>query len=254
MTVAANDYDAYARMLITFAMPQICQLLLEESGQTAESASGGLPSIVSQSQIEAAFLNPLNHFIKSNMSLGAEALKLRNEIAFQVLPDCQQVDAMIEQMAAQLKTSGARDNPQAFKDAQTKLKKYSEEVAQLFEEAKQLEKQSQELQEQSAKLVLEQHHTWKEYRRTYSKELCKALEEKGVPLNNFEKEAILRDDCVAEIIRQYENLSLSLAISKEKLHEKASYLFHLLAWFAIHASLARRLESHTPDDINQWLE
>ncbi|MGB6976292.1 MAG: hypothetical protein WBE18_02395, partial [Gammaproteobacteria bacterium] len=162
MTITANQYDAYARMLITFAMPQIHQLLLEESGQTTSPGSAGLPSIVTQSQIEAALLNPLNRFIKSNMSLGAEALKQLNEMAFQVLPYCNEVDAMIEQIAGQLKTPGVVGSSEALKNAQIKLKKYSEKVAELFGLAKQLEKQSYELQEQSSKLALEQHQEWQE--------------------------------------------------------------------------------------------
>ncbi|MGB6976585.1 MAG: hypothetical protein WBE18_03925, partial [Gammaproteobacteria bacterium] len=93
-----------------------------------------------------------------------------------------------------------------------------------------------------------------EYRREYCKKLCKVLEENGIPLNDFEKEAILHDNSIVEIIRQYENLNLPLAVSKEKLPEKASYFFQLMAWFAIHASLARRLEPHTPDDVNKLLE
>jgi hypothetical protein len=255
MSNMTNHFDAYARMLITFAMPQIHQLFLAEAGQAAPVKASGLSGIVvTQAQIDAALLNPLNHFIKFNLSLGAEALKQINEMAFQVLPYCTEVDAMIEQFASQLKMPGVIADPAELKNAQAKLRKFSEKVADLFGQAKQLEKEELELQEQSAQLAVEQHQEWQAFRHHYCAELCKALEENGVPLSDAEKEAIMQNESIVEIIQRYESLNLPMPVNKEKLPEKASYFFHLLAWFTIHASLSRRLEPHTPGDVNKFLE
>ncbi len=248
-----HNYSTTTGLIIGFNHPSLTEFLINSSTQKTQSSifGGKFPST---KQIEEAYLSPHNKFLKQAISLGAaidnDLSKLFNQRPFfseQQLT----IEEAIEQFQRKVKIEKLQ--PVASNNNLIKLNEEAKKIKAISLKRTELDGQLRKLLGQLENLATKHHEEWKAYRFDYAERLIVALEQNNIPLSDLEKEEIRRCDNIPELMQEYKKVGLKLPIEENRIPEKDSNYVLLQAYYEIHNSLGRRMETSGTDVIMRFV-
>lgn len=249
--------NSYTLVTIGLILPPVTTVLEKLSAISSQKRSvfGVTPT---EKQFNESFLDPQANFLGADIKLGGNLIALRRQIDQQQLHHTDQLllikDArdQVQDKIKQLDMTGQTIHT-ATKQAEEKLRMQERKVEENLAKDRVFEAQTSDLFSNVNQAIEKHDRQWQQHRLDFAEKLITTLETSDVPLSELEKEEIRRCDTVTEIIRRYKDIGLTLPIAEEKIHEKNSHYFLLMAKYAIYNSLARRMAGSGEDIITRLL-
>ncbi len=250
-------YSTYARTIIS-ELTELAVLIRKYSTAAKENVAEGVffPNILSLEQIEEALLNPQNS-IKPSLVAYATIIKSRRHIHNLQLSSRTQRDLLqegIKKLQIKLDESTKETEKAEISEAITEMENSYKQLVTAYQELMRFGVKIIELERRVIALIKQYDQEWERYRSFYLQELVTQIERLGVSLSELEKQELLVDDTWAEIISRFTlaNTEIPDALNLEQ--PKFTTYFKLKAYWAINASLSRRMLPSQPENILKLLK